>query len=452
MSIRHPWLPLTLLVVLSAGLLGVLAGAHSLADRPAPPKTNGQTCLLSPELPSDISLTETGTLDDRSAFNDFSWQNFIPLNWPAVSDARGKPDRARKFGDKADQVVWGTWKSLAELYPHGHPPTSWDNFDASLVVHQLDKDGKHLRTPIDSLPRKGAGRRRVLSQIARLGKVNEAGFVALPQGPLIAQNGTYVRYELRLNQIAYEFMTDNQYYLPENLPGLKAGPARHFPCGSVLVKAAWMELKPDDARERFYHVPADLVEWTKEGKVELRQAEVGLVGLHIAHKTPSHPSWIWSTFEQVDNTEPGPGAARASFSRNDPTTPNDSGFDYEPQPVTAGTPLPKDPRPVDVLRLERIHSTTQTVNQRYHRLEEVRGTVWQYYRLVATQWVPKPDSGEADLGKELKLLPDGGVANPTLETYTQTSSCVRCHSVGKPSGFNFVFFPSLPGLHSPPKR
>ena len=28
---------------------------------------------------------------------------------------------------------------------------------------------------------------------------------------------------------------------------------------------------------------------------------LGLVGIHIGHKTAGSPQWVWSTFEQVDN-------------------------------------------------------------------------------------------------------------------------------------------------------
>ena len=32
-----------------------------------------------------------------------------------------------------------------------------------------------------------------------------------------------------------------------------------------------------------------------------REVTVGLVGMHISHKSRSSPQWIWATFEQVDN-------------------------------------------------------------------------------------------------------------------------------------------------------
>jgi hypothetical protein len=219
----------------------------------------------------------------------------------------------------------------------------------------------------------------------------------------------------------------------------------------VVVKAAWMELKDGDARGRFYHLPAGVVEWTKGGRATLRTAAVGLVGLHIAHRTRTRPSWVWSTFEHVDNTEPGPGATRASFSRNDPRTQNDKGFDYRPAPLQPKTPLPANPKPVDVLRVNCIHPATQNVNLRYHKLKGVRGTVWENYRLVATQWVPDPDRGETDPLK-LNPLPPSGVTNTTMETYVQGSSCVKCHASRLNPDFRFVFFPSIRALPPPSEK
>src|SRR6202044_2411080 len=34
-----------------------------------------------------------------------------------------------------------------------------------------------------------------------------------------------------------------------------------------------------------------------------RKVNVGLVGMHIGHKSATSPQWIWSTFEQVDNLD-----------------------------------------------------------------------------------------------------------------------------------------------------
>jgi hypothetical protein len=40
-----------------------------------------------------------------------------------------------------------------------------------------------------------------------------------------------------------------------------------------------------------------------DGKQLERKVTVGLVGMHIGHKSKTSPQWIWSTFEQVDNLD-----------------------------------------------------------------------------------------------------------------------------------------------------
>ena len=40
---------------------------------------------------------------------------------------------------------------------------------------------------------------------------------------------------------------------------------------------------------------------------------LGLVGLHIVHKTDSEPQWIWSTFEHVNNVPAAADPAGAHY-------------------------------------------------------------------------------------------------------------------------------------------
>src|SRR5262249_23558802 len=47
---------------------------------------------------------------------------------------------------------------------------------------------------------------------------------------------------------------------------------------------------------------------------------VGLTGLHIVTKTPTHPQGIWSTFEHIDNV-PAPQAGRPFTFNNGDDTP-----------------------------------------------------------------------------------------------------------------------------------
>src|SRR5262249_12054002 len=159
------------------------------------------------------------------------------------------------------------------------------------------------------------------------------------------------------------------------------------------VKAAWMEL-PDDAavRQRFYCTTAAmLIDWTADGKPIVEDRIVGLVGLHIVHKTPSRKDWIWSTFEHVDNllAEHGPGTPPASFSTKDPPAAGAQANKPEPAPLNPRTPYPKpgDRTPVEVVRVNTpIHPTTEDVNRYYQNHPQIRGTKWRNYKLVGTQW------------------------------------------------------------------
>ena len=226
---------LTILVILTASMsLATTADSHG---------TPSDRCdNVTWKLPDDPVFDEIGTLEgDGRVFNDFSWRDFIALNWPAQEGKYGEADTSKTLGDKADIVVWGSWRPLSDLFPANpdDTPPSW---------------GSTTRA---------RGQKRSLSKIQLL-TIKQGGFGPKnPTGPLIAQNCTYVRYETLMNKVAYDFIKDKQYYNsnklpngPKNDPSPLFGPSRlvAFPCGSIVVKAAWMELTDRDIVDRFYHI------------------------------------------------------------------------------------------------------------------------------------------------------------------------------------------------------
>ena len=68
-----------------------------------------------------------------------------------------------------------------------------------------------------------------------------------PAGPLVAQNGRYVRYLTLYNQVAFDFIVKNKLYLRSNLPVVPtprpATPVLPFPIGSIALKTAWIDLR-----------------------------------------------------------------------------------------------------------------------------------------------------------------------------------------------------------------
>ena len=259
--------------------------------------------LASPDRIEDAPSTRA---DPYPTFDNFAWRAFIALNWPSLVDAahRGAPDRARTLGDPGPRV-WETFKSRYELFevgPDGQPvePSPWASYDG--------------RNPC------GDGfdnREKTLASFTPYAEFNQPGFTLGEfLNPLVAQNRTYTRYEIRLNEPEYDAIAAKGWSEGLNLPD-EAHPA-DLPIGSIAVKAAWRELTDADSpavRARYYVVrDAEIVDVGKSvaaGRIVCSKNDVALVGFHIMIKTRYRPQWLWSTFEHVDNVPPaGEGDAR----------------------------------------------------------------------------------------------------------------------------------------------
>jgi hypothetical protein len=254
--------------------------------------------------------------------------------------------------------------------------------------------------------------------------------------PLVAQNGRYVRYLTGYNEIAYRHIVSNKWYLRSNLPVVPVPrpelPPVQFPDGSIVVKSAWIDLAglPKQLRARYYSRMA-LVQDPDTGKCERRA--MGLAGLHVVHKTPSRPQWIWTTFEQVDNVPPGEIGKFALHDGSDAPMPGSN-------PLSL-TPLFRQPvKPFNVVRSGKasIHPKTMETNAKYRKL--MAGTVWKNYQLVMTQWplqpgdqsIPVPATHAGDI---FQSFPGEGAtsafANVTMETFNQArpaQGCMNCHN------------------------
>ncbi|HYP15228.1 MAG TPA: hypothetical protein VEQ63_14965, partial [Bryobacteraceae bacterium] len=243
----------------------------------------------------------------------FAWAQFVALNWPTVTSSFGAP------GDLTP-VQWQTYMQQESLYPpNGQAPPVWGAqsqaptgcaTDGNLRSHRgmrvLSTKGKFGSTP------KGIG--------AFLPPEIQEAAPATGPAWLGAQNGTNVWFEVVLNKDIYNFVTDpsHQFYNAtkqqswvNNGQGqpivFPKGTLSGSPVGAVELKAAWMEVPG--------YNPAQPGKWAKyklspavvvgPSNSQCRVTTVALVGLHIIHKTGSQPTWVWSTFEHVDNV-PGP--------------------------------------------------------------------------------------------------------------------------------------------------
>lgn len=413
---------------------------------------------LSPTLPADIpGGAPTATLADAAAF---AWQEFFALNWPAVPQSgqagtRGVADTSRPFGDPtySGPLVWETYRSKIEIFPgSGQPPGYTSNgagadygFDAAPVYNYLQTvppcDGED---PTDPTPYIN------LDEVTQIGlNTMYAGIV--PPAPTPQNHDPQrIRFLAKANRDQYVYISANQYWnhggnfyaavntytnsLKTNQVPPPSEPVISFPAGTVEVKAGWRMLAPTEDATHFHTQTVRYYENAGGGtpsnpKPCYRDATWGLVALHIIHKTPTAPSFIFATFEQADNIRSaGNGQPVEDANGNiinpppsgtQPTSPYPTyqdGYDaatHQPDPtVTVGSQpfclnhgsqvfyknlspgLPKG----TVLgsgvcineRYFQIPSNVVAANVQAHQALASAGAggPWQYYKLVNVQWRP----------------------------------------------------------------
>lgn len=409
-------------------------------------------------LPDRIEDVPATRPDPFPAFANFAWRAFVALAWPARTDPerRGQPDRSKRLGDPGPRV-WETFKSRFEVFQRGpdggaSTPARWASYGGANPCGAAAEN-----------------RVKTLAAFDAFADFNQASFTpGRFEGPLVAQNRTYTRYEVRFNQAAFDSIVGHEWYRRDHLPTPEQ--PGQFDVGSISVKAAWRLLTEADTpavRGRYYVVHdaevVDVAGSLDAGKTVCAKRDIALVGLHIAVKTLYRPQWLWSSFEHVDNVppiglkearEPDARAASAPYSYNDPG--REQALTPPPpearaaRPVSWDNPPERDPDPTQVVRTHPINGEIMAINQAYWSLPEVRDTVWSHYMLVATQWptVTQPVGPQND-GRFFPGLPvepntpvepyqtaGGGeardnLANTTMETFAQAppASCMACHHV-----------------------
>lgn len=366
-------------------------------------------------------------IEDRTFFDFFAWQTFVGLVWPADPDYRGvansdvTADNFKEYNTtnsktkKANRVpvVWETFQDVDVALPNppasGPAPSQPEAWNATPYTRPFDLD--------------------YTSKGNNPAELDEAF-----SSPLIDQNRQYVRYNLQLNEVMYEFIRQNKWYLKGNLPKsptqaslppLPVDPAtgeimtvqqpqtnttiiQPVNGNSIEIKSSWRIMiteedpskpwrKVDDLSR--YYVSTANVQDPVTGE-EIPNQLVGLVGLHVVVKTPQFTQGVWCTFEQIDNVK-APDGGRASFNSDGTFQPN--GYSYQPKSINSPSDVvPESDRvPVEVSRIYKIPNTpvgtsptlpnglsTQGLNTAFQEL--LSGTVWQYYQLVITQWPTDP--------------------------------------------------------------
>ncbi|WP_257387495.1 hypothetical protein [Tahibacter caeni] len=407
-----------------------------------PPTTPVTPALLASGLPCDATIVSPITLPNlQHGFDYYSWLTFLALNAPAGGGVIGQG--GQPGGDAPTQ--WEQWKELSDLMkPGGAAPGPWDA----------------PRTIPPACLALGANKgSRVLSMVGKTPDVLSATVQPFDTGPLIDQHGRYARYEILVNRPMFEYIVQNGLYSKQGQSAFTA--TVDFPSGTVtsgsdgtvgaiMVKAAWMVLGDGDDASRFHTARAFVYTAPQQNpRIEesCTTATLGLVGLHVAHKTAGAPQWIWSTFEHAANApeqaavDTGKLLPRYNFYRD-----GCSGCAVNEPPPRPWNPNAQ-PFPngftSQIVRVTPITAATVALTDAFTGL--LAGTVWQNYLLVSTQWPTDPQSKTDPNGVPAPMY----LANSTLETYIQgtvpqaSSSCTNCHgnaaaTTGRTSDFTFV--------------
>ena len=366
---------------------------------------------LSPDKPvQDWSKTEVKRL-----MNLFSWRNFISSNWPVFytdgsengldKEPGWEARRTAALGDMISEKNlprWMTWKKAAQI---------------------LDGQGTVATTP------------DTLQLVSRLDRVNLAkgegtGFA----GPMMLYdlNGKKVHYEIRMNDSGADYVQKNSLYTLQGQTQFakkkgdvffQSGQCKPYGFfdieGIIETKLAWKIMGPGDIRERFLR---RTVQIQNEQTGNWEEVEVGLVGMHLSHKTRDYMKWVWSTFEQIDNVQSNPlpdGAA---------STPSFYNLDCSQEDCPVNCPPEGAVLKSQLTRTKALKEDVIALNTETQQWLQSQGSVLQYYQLVETQYVPIGSS------KQTPLFVRNTVMEPYLTKSScdnikpSRSSCIGCHN------------------------
>ncbi|MGB3179863.1 MAG: hypothetical protein WBB45_00630 [Cyclobacteriaceae bacterium] len=401
---------------------------------------------------------------DQSQANCFAWQTFISLNWPVESN--------QTFGQPGDEsfVQWETYMPSDVLFnQEGTAPPPWGTTTTAEDDQNLKSSGLQMVRPqvkllshTSKFTDQGAEdedatiMKMVPGQAAPFDKPNWLG----------AQNSTNLWYQILVNKDYYDFINSTGYYNARvQHDSVRKGVAINFPqgqyqgaVGAIELKAAWMEVTdPENEKWNRYKLSQAVVQDATTGKI--KHVTVALAGLHVLHKTKNQPTWVWATFEHVDNA---PDSANVD---NEPVPPygyNLYSAECQPRKVdlrdsvvtvscTPNTPPPyylsqAAPVPVQITRKNPIDpADAEPINKmmRDSIAKKFPGSVWQYYELVDVIWSqafqPDPTTPvkiPRKLNESSMLSGAVIVANTTMESYVQgTNTCTSCHKFGSIAPF-----------------
>lgn len=411
-----------------------------------------------------------------------AWKLFVALNWPALAGQPAQPDQTKTFGTPGP-VVWSGFMDADALFaPEDGKTPPWGG-NAVLPKGSAIQTKGVAKTSLES-----AGAVKVLQNLSKVSaKFEKAHKKQAPTASalesfdinqptpqnawLTDQTGQPAYYEIKVNQDEYNYVVKNKLNtLAGQKAAIAAAPGISLPSGkteygsqgTLELKAAWRVFPAGTPTPANYYTVSALIKDPNATTPDtFTNVTVGLVALHIIHKTPSAPQFIWCTFEHVDNCpdinqNPPPATAPSGnpwtfFSASSTASPNQA------PPATQSKSTP-----IQVVRAMPLAPAVMELNQQmWTAIKAVNpSSVWLNYQLVDAQWPQNAQTIPPNQTTPISNLLQGNVTpaklyNTIIETYLQPgasnpqNSCIACHAFGaaapklndKPifSDFSFLF-------------
>ena len=398
----------------------------------------------------------------QRGFDFYSWRTFVAMNSPAdgkttiLQSQPGTPTRWESM-DNFKQL-------LDVMLPPKLQPPKWPTDKAGM---EAERDRL--------IPAECAALHKQMPERMVVKMIEESFNEPFKTGPLIDQQGRYAIFDILMNRQMFDYISQHHLYNKAGQVSAGAsGLAVDFPpgqnsdatLGAFMLKVSWKILGPDEPRPDTFHQVKALVlmpPGDPRAKRPCLPETLGLIGFHAVHKTASRPQWIWTSFEHVRNVPDTDEVAARKF---------DGPYNFfsvnckDDCPERNATPPREFWQPDPALQLKfkdtkfksqivretPLTDAAKNMNKIFHSM--LKGTVWENYMLLSTQWpsvfgcttlhsqnfdAPAP---RTDFIKQPDMNCSPAptyFANSTLETYSQgeiplaSSSCIACH--GNAVGF-----------------
>jgi hypothetical protein len=468
--------------------VGSLAGPN-LPSGIIPVADQDRSLILNSDLPCQEKVSATGPetvgLENlQRGFDVYSWRTFIALNSPAdgmTTILNSKPETPTRWESMANFK-----QLLGVMLPARMQPPKWPADTAGM------KAERERLVPVECQDEHKKHPDWMIVQM-----IEESFNEPFKTGPLIDQQGHYAIFDILMNRQMFNYISDHHLYSKDGQQSAaNSGLAVDFPVGqnskdatptqkavvadtgAFMLKVSWKILGPDEPKPDSFHQAKALVLMPPPVDPKAKRLclpeTLGLIGFHAVHKTASRPQWIWTSFEHVRNVPDRDEVAARKFDgpynffnvnckdgcpEVNATPPRQF---WQPDPAL---PLKfKDTKfRSQIVRETPLTDAAKNMNKIFHSM--LKGTVWENYILLSTQWpslfsgctsLHSPNPAEPLPNTDFQKQPDMNCspaptyfANSTLETYSQgeiplaSSSCIACH--GNAVGFQTSASNQKPG-------